>query len=55
VTPVRLVAVPAHTIADGEHDDLAAGRLAALGFALQVLTTSPGRSRGSLAEPVPVL
>jgi hypothetical protein len=56
VVPVRLVAVvPAHTIADGEYDDLAAGRLAALGFALQVLSTAAATEYGvvQIGTPVP--
>ena len=52
---MRLVAVvPAHTIADGEYDDLAAGRLAALGFALQVLSSSASQGRGVVQVGVPV-
>jgi hypothetical protein len=56
VASVRLVAVvPAHTIADGEYDDLAAGRLAALGFALQEPSASAAHDRGviQVGEPVP--
>ena len=45
--PVHLVAVvPTYTIADGEYDHIAAGHLAALGFALQVATSAPAGPDG---------
>ena len=48
--------VPIHTIADGEYDDLAPGRLAALGFALQVLSSTPSDGApqvGQEGAPIP--
>lgn len=53
---VHLVAVvPTYAIADGEYDHLAAGRLAGLGFALHVLSSSLGVGQGvvQVGEPVP--